>query len=432
MKLKNLLLIGCILTACLSAMAAGPNKFEAGSQFLAYPVISTKAPRLTPTPKGYEPFHIEHYGRHGSRWLTQAKMYSSPVEELQKAHSAGVLTPDGERLLESLSKIQMQSQGREGELTPLGHAQHREIAQRMTKNFPQIFNGGGYVNANSTIVIRCILSMANEIAELHRINPKLKVKCDASMTTQPTLNFTHVDSVSENLTLKTVKRIKRDFDSNPHDLSAFTTKVFRDTAWSRDNLDVRQLFKKIFDITVNAQSHQNEYDLYEYFTPSELTAEWKERNVESYITCGSTPVTNGRIPFAQRHLLKSIIEATDTALMSPHFGANLRFGHETVVLPLAVLMEVGTTAYETADLNSLSDKWKNYEYFPMAANLQLVFYRPKNKSKRTPDSILVKVLLNETETTLPVKTTYYPYYKWEDVKKYYTDKLGSFQTRFAE
>jgi hypothetical protein len=40
--------------------------------------------------------------------------------------------------------------------------------------------------------------------------------------------------------------------------------------------------------------------------------------------------------------------------------------------------------------------------------------------------VLVKVLLNEREATLPVKSDCAPYYHWTDVRAYYLDKLSSF------
>ena len=39
---------------------------KAGGVYYAYPVTTVEQ---TATPKGYEPFYISHYGRHGSRYL---------------------------------------------------------------------------------------------------------------------------------------------------------------------------------------------------------------------------------------------------------------------------------------------------------------------------------------------------------------------------
>ena len=57
---------------------------------------------------------------------------------------------------------------------------------------------------------------------------------------------------------------------------------------------------------------------------------------------------------------------------------------------------------------------------PTGCNIQLIFYRPK---KGKQGDILVKALLNENEVTMPVETDMFPYYKWNDVKAYYQEKL---------
>ena len=46
--------------------------------------------------------------------------------------------------------------------------------------------------------------------------------------------------------------------------------------------------------------------------------------------------------------------------------------------------------------------------------MQLVFYR-----KTGSDDILVRVLLNERDVTLPVRTDKAPFYPWEDLRAYW-------------
>ena len=48
----------------------------------------------------------------------------------------------------------------------------------------------------------------------------------------------------------------------------------------------------------------------------------------------------------------------------------------------------------------------------MAANLQIVFFRNKK------GEIIAKLMLNERETSIPVKTDIFPYYRWEDLRPY--------------
>lgn len=409
-----------------------PDRYQVGSQYLAYPRPAYGMPELTAAPKDYVPFHIEHYGRHGSRWLLKDADYDRPVEALEKAKANGKLTPRGEQLLGQLSKIAADSKGRVGELTPLGHRQHRDIARRMTENFPEIFVPGTHVDAKSTVIIRCILSMANEIAELQRICPELIVTCDASRTTQKILAYNSTDSVAKKLGREAEKKYEPLFDEKYSDHSAFISKIFNDPQFVADSLDEKKIFTDIFEITTNAQSHDDQPDLYDIFTTEELNNEWKAQNAGWYLSAGNTSITNNRIPYNQRVLLRNIIESADTAMVSPRLSANLRFGHESIVLPLTILMELDGNDFDTTDIENLPAHWRNYEIFPMGSNIQIIFYRPAENPSLSPDDVLVKVLLNEKEVTLPLDPVSGPYYKWSDMRDLYMSKLDAFPTKFTE
>ena len=57
------------------------NRYLAGSNYLDYDRQLSTTP-LTPAPKGYEPYYMSHYGRHGSRWLIWEGDYSLPMNTL--------------------------------------------------------------------------------------------------------------------------------------------------------------------------------------------------------------------------------------------------------------------------------------------------------------------------------------------------------------
>jgi len=407
------------------------DPYQAGSQYLAYPRPAYGLPELTKSPEGYVPFHIEHYGRHGSRWLLKDSKYSKPVKYLEKAARNGKLTPRGELLLTQLKEIEVASRNRVGELTPLGHRQHRDIARRMTENFPEIFVPGTHVDAKSTVIIRCILSMANEIAEMQKICPGLIVTCDASRATQKILAYNSSDTVARKLSDK-AEHVAEKWAKKHRDISSFISKVFNDPKFVADSLKAYKVFKGVFDIAINTQSHDNQPDLYDVFTPEEIHNEWLARNVDWYVTAANTSITKNRVPYNQRVLLRNIIESADTAMVSPKLSVNLRFGHESIVLPLTILMEINGSDFDTTDLDNLASHWRNYEIFPMGSNIQIIFYRPEKNAALTPDEVLVKVLLNEEEAKLPVKPVSGPYYRWKDLRDYYTAKLDAFSTKFEK
>ena len=96
-------------------------------------------------------------------------------------------------------------------------------------------------------------------------------------------------------------------------------------------------------------------------------------------------------------------------------------------MPLACLLELGQCGVKVENLDTLDNVWRNYQIFPMACNIQLVFYRPK---KGKSGDILVKALLNERETALPVQPVSGPYYRWQDLRQYYLDKIADFEKAF--
>lgn len=167
-----------IIIPFLSASAQQTRTEIAKDQRLAaanYRDYPTPTKALTPAPAGYQPFYISHYGRHGSRWLIGPNAFDKPYAALTKADSLGKLTPRGREVLASVKAMRDNGRSREGELTPLGAEQHRAIAKRMYEHFPQVFAGKTHVDARSTVVIRCILSMENELLQLAALNPQAHI-----------------------------------------------------------------------------------------------------------------------------------------------------------------------------------------------------------------------------------------------------------------
>lgn len=381
---------------------------------------------LTPTLKGYEPFYICHYGRHGSRWLCGDGEYTRVLNPLRAARSQGALTDFGLDVLDKLETFYKCCYKREGELTTRGERQHHGIGKRMTENFPTVFQGkNAKVDARSTVVIRCILSMEAECEEIYAFNPKMSMNNDVSESYQWYLNANWDGKVwqSGNKRGRIVDQYKAKY-THPERICG---KMFKkESYWNNDYFRPASFMRHLFHFVSNMQSHDEGIDLYPIFTEEEVFDMWRIINVDWYLGYGPAPQTDGNMPFSQRHLLRNMIETTDTVLTSKTFtnGASLRFGHEVCVMPLACLMELGRCGARVDNLDELEKHWISYKIYPMACNVQLVFYRP---TKGKQGDIMVKAMLNEREVTLPIKTESFPYYKWEDLRQYYVDKLDAFE-----
>jgi hypothetical protein len=80
-------------------------------------------------------------------------------------------------------------------------------------------------------------------------------------------------------------------------------------------------------------------------------------------------------------------------------------------------MQLEGCAPREADPARYAEAWQDFHVSPMAANVQLIFFRGKK------GDTLVKVLHNEEEVRLPLDAKTTPYYRWEDVKALWTKGL---------
>ena len=429
--MRKLILAVIALASAAVANSQMPDEAtrQYASNYYAYPYTRMDVPALSAAPKGYEAFHIEHYGRHGSRWHIGKRAYNRPVETLEIAERNGKLTPRGEELLGQLRELRDASIGRDGELSPLGALQHRQIAQRMIKNFPTVFAGDAYVTARSSTVIRCILSMNNELHEFKAINPRLRITSDASAGDMKYIandETEGLDTLRQSLMRKHAEKLSEKFKKAHPVGKEFIKKLIADEKFVKDSIKVSSLFGYLFNIAANAQSlEMSQFPLhapYDLFTADELRTHWQNNNVRWFLNYGNSALTGNTMMMGQRPLMRNIIASVDTALTSPNVGANLRFGHEVILLPLAVLLELDDYGKEYNDLETLAEHWRNYEIYPMGSNIQLIFYRKKGDT--TGKDVLVKALLNERECRMPATPVEGCYYRWADLKKYYEDKMA--------
>ena len=426
-KMRNLLIIG-LFAACSLSMSAQQAKEDfsrditlSASNYVAYRVPTQK---LTPAPKGYKPFYISHYGRHGSRYLIGTRDYNKPYFTLLKADKQNQLTDKGKDVLRRLALIRNEASKRDGELTQLGAEQHRGIARRMMQNFPQVFSGKAHVDAKSTVVIRCILSMENALQQLVSMNPELVVTHDASYHDMYYMN--HDDKHLDSLKMTPEARTAYNNFSKHHENYQYTMQcLFKNSSYWQDSIKALELNDELFHLAGNVQSTElrKQLSLYDIFSKDEIYDDWLRTNAWWYITYGPSPLNGGTQPYSQRYLLKNIITTADSCIQLEHPGATLRYGHDTMVMPLTALLDLDGMGKQISDLEQLDKQnWCDYKIFPMACNIQFIFYRKKGSK-----DIIFKILRNEKEATLPIHTDMAPYYHWSDFRTYYLNKINAYK-----
>lgn len=424
---KYILLFACLSLSLLGANAqrsreeikANPNL--AANNYRDYPVPTAK---LTPAPKGYEPFYISHYGRHGSRWLIGKDAFNRPYYTLAHADSLGKLTARGKEVFALVKTMRQQGMSREGELTQLGAEQHRGIAKRMYERFPQVFAGQTHVDARSTVVIRCILSMENELLQLAALNPKITFTSDASYHDMYYMNDNSTSPYRPMIRTAAAIDSLEAFEKRHSDVPFMMKTIFNDADYAKQ-IHSQALGTQLFNMAIALQNTELRHQfkpIWNIFSPDELYNHWLMTTAYWYSVAGPNKLNNGAGMYTQLNLVKNILETADSCVQLSHPGATLRFAHESDVLPFVCLLNINGFGNPRSSLEKLDDEdWDVYNVFPMGCNVQFVFY--KNQKDNTKD-ILVKVLLNENEATLPIKAYTGPYYKWKDVRAYMTKILG--------
>ena len=412
MKKKTILLMMSLLMAIMSwaqgisaldQLKADPRK----SYGMDYPYSFTTQ-KLTKAPKGYKPFYISHYGRHGSRYYWNAMLYQELSKLLTTAYEKQILTPEGEAFYEKFMAAKDELTAGVSELSDLGWEQHQRIARTMYNNFPEVFKKGGNVFAISSLTGRCVLSMSSFCQELTQCNPMIEIREQSARKTLDGVVPTDNQNPLKRKFPKANARWEKNREKFPFDES-LRDKVVKRVFTNTDSLqNLHHIGSNLINLYTSLPNIGHEGMMGNLITDDEMVAQWEQSNLGSYSWVFGPQYE--MIP-----ILEDIIKKADAAIdgSSDHIS-DLRFGHDTCLGPLTVLMGINGADLDPEDPFEVKNCYQNWETCK-ASNIQLVFYR----GKKGTDDILVKLLLNGEEARLPIATDSYPYYKWSDLRQFY-------------
>jgi len=404
------------------------NHEKAGGVYYMYPFDKLS---FTAVPKGYEPFYISHYGRHGARYVLTDEQYDDPVKVFSRAAKDGKLTVYGQQVWQRLKKIYSKLKGRAGDLTDKGAWQHRQLAKRMFYSYPEIFHNHPYVEAYSSTVNRCGMSMAAFCEELVRLDPKINVRMEVSRVNMCYLNGYSPEgsmATKKDLEFKTSKAswypAFKKFCAKKINNKFFVARLFTDMNYLRKQIDPILLELDLFYLACDMPAtNYDDVSFNDLFTENDLCALWECDNYTYYVMKGRDFRNKGRSRYLSSGLLREIISSSEADL-SGKCGVHLRFGHDGCIMGLLNLMNIDGWNKVVTDPEQIKNVWQSYK-IPFASNLQWIFYRNKEK----PDDVLIKMLLNEDEIHLPFASDCVPYYHWNDFKRYYGDILKTLKTK---
>ncbi len=373
----------------------------------------------TPAPKGYKATYISHYGRHGSRYAYTAQAYTVLLDMLRVGSNQDNLTPYGKELLDQLDSFWAYAEYRVGDLTELGWEQHRQIAKTMVQSFPKAFGKGSRIDACSSASVRSIISMSSCLASLSREAPKADIyahqgKTDIQATRPnegknpfryqgPDHIFPYAES-SEEFFLRRFPQYRE-----------VLSRLFKDPDQGLGGRNPYDVFFNLYMFVggMNSLPEDIRLDVSDFFTREEYATLWEIDNYERF-----REYLPYRTPCSS--IVDDIIAKADERLAAGERGADLRFGHDHIVMALLMIMDIDDFNKYPSNPDDLAQVFQTFRS-PMATNLQLVFYTSK---KGEP---LVKLLFNGEEARFGSLPTYSgPYYRWDELRAYLADRVSLF------
>lgn len=390
MMLEALLLLSCPLPAQITPERLRGDPLLAMDVYRPYAYSPSKDTR---PPKGYKAVYVSHYGRHGERFLIQEYYLRHGLEILEKE----VLTPLGEKAKAEIAAMIERTEGNWGALSPRGAETHTAIAGRLFSRNKSVFRSGRIVRCTATPIPRCIVSMVSAAGTLATCSPRLNF---VYRLNENFLCYMQPDEVRDHI------KALRDsmFAAQP---SAYD--CLRACFSDRNVPSLKELAAvadALFFTWKDLPSlGLEQFDIRDFFSEQMLLHTARHYAAWDYCLLSRSPWWHREwlVP-----IFDDIVDRANEALERGDIAADLRFGHDSQLIPIYTALGL-TARGPVRDYASSPDDWDPASICPMASNLQIEFYTKKNAPA------LVKVLLNECEVCLPdLSPIKGPYYLWED------------------
>lgn len=421
-KKWSLIIYFLIVTINLSAQEAGTKT--------PYPFSQQQ---YTPAPAGFEPVFVNYVGRHGARFLTKAGSDITLLQVLSEAEKEHALTKKGVLLKAMVIRFLSIENNNYENISLLGEEEQAGIGARLYNNYKPAFKGRG-MEVQITHKVRTKQSADAFLRSFAGQKSEFALVKDSDENVLRFYDLSPAYQVFKNSLSVQLDSLEKD-PRTKQTAASVCAKIFTGTFIKNGvKVTVRQK-PVVMDAAAIAACV---YDLYsvQLSIPLEMKKKGYTRDsIDFGIVLDQKELQwfnfkNGAADFLEKGagidtlgiqvriaapLLADFLNSTENPTGK---DAVLRFTHAEAISPFATLLGIRTASVPAASVYNYNRHWKASSIIPLSANIQWIIYS-NGKEK------LVKVLLNEREVALPVKTAHYPYYRWEDVRYYYLNKLKS-------
>ena len=360
-------------------------------------------------PDSLKPVYLNHVGRHGARFLSSSKYTTSLLRTLHKADSLKTITPMGRELIRICDLVVTRTAGRWGALDSLGMAEQRAIASRAFMAYRPLFDNTK-INAISSYVPRCVMSMDEFTHQLTRLNNKVEIYMSSGRQNSPLVRPWHDDEAyKEFMAGEEWHKVYEDFLNKQVPVTVAERALGKNYPFFGD--EARDVSLAIYKVLAGCAAMSVQIDLQKYFTQAEINALWSVENLHHYLTHSASTLSSAAPDLASK-LLSELISTIDTAIAGSNpYSVMLRFGHAETMMPLLALMHIPGCYYMTNYFDTVGLHWRDFYVVPMASNLQMILFQSES------GKYYVRVDLNETPVPLiPGQNTIY--IPWQQARNY--------------
>ena len=362
-------------------------------------------------PKGFKPFYISHYGRHGARYIYNDSEYELLYDVFTRAHAAGVLTPLGKELHDQFMTLYPHFHGRAGELTRLGQNQHRMLAQRLIADYPGVFRKSTDVSAVSSVYTRCIMSM-NAFCDVLRC-AGVKVSEDVDGRDMAYLApYTKYNPKYKGEDQSWRSEYAKYFDYR-FDREAFYGRLFTDLSFVASIQKDMDFIMTLYYMDGHmAGTEFPDISFGKAFSDEDYALCNEMDNIKFYMRKGWGEGRQGQVNVALgESLMQDVLDKMSEAVEAQNLSADLRFGHDGAIMTLLAFLRAEGWNQTASDMADIKNVWNSCDV-PMASNIRFIFYRRGSE-------VIVKAQHNENDIRLPVKPFDGPFCRWKDFKTFY-------------
>lgn len=371
------LCLAAVFTLSIAAFANDPTATSypwADCQGTAKPYPAPE--HVTAYPDSLTPVMINHVGRHGARFPASAKKVNAMIGALEKARTAGTITPLGQKLLTLCKGVAAYVNGRWGALDSLGMAEQRGIASRMLAAYPMLFKNS-QINAISSYSPRCIMSMDEFTHQLARMDNSVELNLGSGRRFSPLMRFFDLSADYKDFRASEELKTTLDNYADAHCPAAPLARVLgQGFDFANYPRTATELALDEFAVLAGLEAMGLTVDISQYLTSAEQNELWNITNFQHYLQYSASTLSSVPSSMAGA-LLEDLISTTDAFIEGNKSIAtvNLRFGHAETLMPLLSLMRLPGCYYLTNIFDTVASHWHDFYVVPMAANLQMILFR---------------------------------------------------------